>query len=87
MTPKQERVMTRMKDFWGDLNNALVEARCMNVIDASSMIEGRFDEYSDLWPGIEASIATNLYRRYMIGRAFAVRYMLDQANVREMSWT
>jgi hypothetical protein len=82
VTQKLERV-TRLKDFWVDLNNALIEASCMSAACAASMIERRFDEYCDLWPHIEASIATNLYRRHMISRAFAVRYMLDQANVRE----
>ena len=71
---------TRTKDFWTELNNALVEANCMNIRDASSMIEARFDHYCDLWPHIEASIATNLHYRDMIIRAFAVRYMLDQAS-------
>ena len=70
--------MKRMKEFWADLNNALVEARRMSVSDAALMIENRLDEYCDLWPHIEASIATNLYYRGMINRAFAVRYMLDQ---------
>jgi hypothetical protein len=75
----------RTKEFWTELNNALVEANCMNIRDASSMIEARFDHYCDLWPHIEASIATNLYYRDMIIRAFAVRYMLDQARALEAS--
>jgi hypothetical protein len=71
---------TKPEEFWMELNNALVEANCMNIGDASSMIEARFDKYCDLWPHIEASIATNLYYRGMINRAFAVRYMLDRAS-------
>jgi hypothetical protein len=69
---------TKPEEFWMELNNALVEANCLSIGDASSMIEARFDKYCDLWPHIEASIATNLYYRDMIIRAFAVRYMLDQ---------
>jgi hypothetical protein len=79
VTPKLER-MTRLREFWADLGNALVEADCMGAACAASMIETRFDEYCDLWPHIEVCIATNLYRRHMIGRAFAVRYMLDRTD-------
>jgi hypothetical protein len=71
--------MKRMKEFWADLNNALVEAKCMSVSDASAMIETRLDEYCDLWPHIEAACAGNLFYLHMITRAFAVRYMLDHA--------
>jgi hypothetical protein len=78
MTPKLERT-TRLREFWADLNNALVEAKCMNAIDAALMIESRFDEYSELWPLIQKTIADNRYYQYALGRAFAVRYMLDES--------
>jgi hypothetical protein len=71
----------RISDFWSDLRNALLEARCMSPQDASIMIETRFDKYADLWPRIEVSAATNLYYRDMIERAFAVRYMLSELRV------
>lgn len=68
-----------MKQFWFDLHYALIEAECMNVFDAASMIEKRFDEYTYLRPGIEIDAKRNLYLRQMLDRAFAVRYMLDSA--------
>ena len=67
-----------LKEFWADLNDALVEARRMSVSDAALMIENRFDEYCDLWPHIDAACGGNIYYHRMIDRAFAVRYMLDQ---------
>ena len=72
--------MTRMNEFWADLNNALVDARRMSVSDAALMIENRFDEYCDLWPNIDAACGGNIYYHRMIDRAFAVRYMLDRAS-------
>ena len=71
--------MKTLKLFWFDLHNALIEAECMNVRDAASMIETRFDEYSDLRSDIEASAEHNPHHRHMIDRALAVRYMLDRA--------
>ena len=71
--------MKRMKEFWADLNQALVEARRMSASDASSMIETRLDEYCDIWPAIETACADNLFYHRMIARAFSVRYMLDHA--------
>ena len=79
--------MKRMKEFWADLNNALVEAKHMSVSDAALMIENRFDEYCDLWPHIEAACAGNLYYLHMIARAFAVRYMLDNAVIHRGNFT
>jgi hypothetical protein len=75
----KEHAMKTLKRFWFDLHHALIEAERMNVRDAASMIETRFDEYSDLRADVEASAEDNLYHRQMIDRAFAVRYMLDRA--------
>ena len=70
--------MTRMNEFWADLNNSLVDARRMSVSGAALMIESRFDRYCDLLPHIEAACEGNIYYHRMIDQAFAVRYMLDQ---------
>jgi hypothetical protein len=79
---KLERLkMPRMSEFWSDLYNALVEADCMDTVDASSMIQARLDKYRELWPRIEATVAANAYYRQMIDRAFSVRYMLDRERV------
>jgi hypothetical protein len=75
----KEHALKTLKRFWFDLHHALIEAGCMNVRDAASMIETRFDEYSDLRANIEASAEHNLYHRQMLDRVFAVRYMLDRA--------
>jgi hypothetical protein len=75
---KLERLkMPQMSEFWSELRNALVDADCMDTVDASSMIQTRLDKYHELWPRIETTVAANAHYRRMIDRAFSVRYMLD----------
>jgi hypothetical protein len=72
--------MPRMNEFWSVLYSALVEADCMDAVDAS-MIQVRLDKYCELWPRIETTAAANARYRQMIDRAFSVRYMLDHERV------